>query len=161
MSSKRTINPNLFLSYKFKPAGYLLVLSGFFLLILRFYFDWKPDFLETKTFAVYSTYIDTSYLSIIENNLIEEAGGFLVFVGLAFLFFSKEKSEESDYNNLRYKALIISQFLFFVFLIFSIVFVYGIAFIKVALISLIFPSVIYLILFKYFLHNHKKISKNS
>lgn len=160
MNFTESISTRLFLSHKFKLAGYLLLLPGLIIIVLRFFYDWKPDFLETKAFAFYSTYLNTSYMKVIENNLVEEIGGTLIAVGLCILFFSRERNEKPEYYYLRYKALLISQFLYFIYLIISILFVYGIAFIKFAFLGLIFPSITYLLVFNYFLVKERKLLKH-
>lgn len=151
MRLERLLKSNLLLSHKFKPVGLLLILPGVFLLILRFYFDEKPSFFDIETFAFYSTYLETKYFSIIENHFTEELGGVLLFLGLAFISLSKEKIEKPEYIDLRLKSFLITFLLTYLLIILGILFVYGIAFIKIVLFGMVLQSLIYIILFRYFI----------
>ncbi|MBK7629389.1 MAG: hypothetical protein IPJ23_01460 [Ignavibacteriales bacterium] len=141
--------------YTFKPAGYLFILPGLFLLTIRFYYDIKLDLFNIKTFAIYSTYLETKYFSIIDNHFTEEIGGFLLILGLSFIILSKEKYEKHTINELRLKAFILSFYINFVFQIVIVLFVFGIAFIKLILVGLLLPFLTYYFIFKYFLFKNR------
>lgn len=143
------------LPYTFKPAGYLFILPGLFLLTIRFYYDIKLDLFNIKTFAIYSTYLETKYFSIIDNHFTEEIGGFLLILGLSFIILSKEKYEKHTINELRLKAFILSFYINFVFQIVIVLFVFGIAFIKLILVGLLLPFLTYYFIFKYFLFKNR------
>ncbi|HET54141.1 MAG TPA: hypothetical protein ENN33_02870 [Ignavibacteria bacterium] len=125
-------------------------------MLLRFYFEEKPTLFDIKAFAIYSTYLETKYFSIIENHFTEELGGLLLFIGLAFVTLSKERIEKPEYNTLRLKSFIITFFFTYAFIIATVLFVYGIAFIKIILMSLVLQSLVYIIVFKYFLLVYNK-----
>lgn len=156
MNNNSSTKTKLLLPCKFKTAGYVCILPGFILLLIRFYFDIKPSFFDIKTFALYSTYLQTKYFSVIENHFTEEIGGFLIFLGFAFIILSIEKDEKPEFNEIRLKAFFITFYANYLFLIISILFVFGIAFIKVIMIGLLLPSLVYFCLFKYFLWRFRK-----
>ena len=147
---------DLLLPHKFKPVGLLLILPGFLLLLIRYYFEIKPSFLNFKVFAIYSTYLETKYFSVIENHVTEELGGLLLFLGFMFVNLSKEKEEQPEYNQYRYQALIYTFYATYLFLIISILFVFGIAFIKIILLGIVFHSLFYFIILRYFISRHSR-----
>lgn len=146
----------LLLPSKLKPVGFLLILPGLFLLLLRFYFEIKPDVFNIKVFAFYSTYLETKLFSIIENHITEELGGLFLFIGLALINLSKEKNEKIEYNEYRLKAFILTFFATYIFLITSTLFVFGIAFIKIILIGLAAQSIFYYLVFRFLIYSNSK-----
>lgn len=69
--------------------GSIFLTAGLTLLILRFYYGIKPEWLELPVFAVYSAYLDVKYMTVIQNQLVEEFGGLLLLAGLYMIAFSK------------------------------------------------------------------------
>ncbi len=138
----------ILLSKKFWIPGLILTFSGLVMVVIRFWLQQKPDFFELKTFAVYSIYLDTKYMKIISNNIIEEIGGVLLLAGLFFLCFAREKNESDKTKQLRAKAILITVYFEFVFLLFSFIFMYGFAFIYMLIINIFFPFIVYIIVFK-------------
>lgn len=149
------------LPYYFKPVGLILILPGAFLLILRFYFEIKPAIFDIQTFAFYSTYLGSKYFTVIDNHFTEEIGGALLFLGLAFIALSKERDEKPEYNIFRLKSFLITSFVMYIYLLLSILFVFGLAFIKIILFGLVIQSLIYILVFKWFLYSTKKNSSSN
>ena len=148
-------NTPFLLPHIFKMAGYLIILPGFILLMIRFYYDLKPSFFDIKSFAIYSTYLQTKYFSIINNHFTEELGGFLLLLGSTFVVLSKEKAEKPVFNELRLKAFILCFYTSSLFLIVTVLFVFGIAFIKIILFGLLIPYLVYYCIFKYLLFRYR------
>ncbi len=147
---------SLLLPYYFQPVGLILILPGAFFLILRFYYEIKPTILDIKFFAFYSTYLGSKYFTVIENHFTEELGGALLFLGLAFVALSKEKDEKPVYNDIRLKAFLVTFIAMYFYLFLAILFVYGLAFIKIILLGLVIQSLIYIVVLKYFLYLFRK-----
>lgn len=146
----------LFLPNKFRIYGWTILLFGVLLGITRFYFGIKLEFLNIKVFAVYSKYFETNYFKVIENHVSEELTALLLLVGLFFITFTKEKIENDFVIPLRYKSLILTFYINTALVVLSFLFVYGFGFINVLVINVFSPFIIYIILFKYFLHNVTK-----
>jgi len=146
---KNFISSHLLFPYKFKPAGYLLILPGILLLYVRFYLEQKPSFFDIKAFAVYSTYLVTKYFSLIENHFTEELGGILIILGFLFVVLSKEREEKAEFDSLRLRSFILAFYVTSLFSIISILFVFGLAFIKIFMFILVLNPLVYLIVFKY------------
>lgn len=132
----------------FRFAGFIFTCVGTILGIMRFYFDFKPDMLDQKVFALYSVYLKTKTLKIESNQLIEEIVGLLVILGLFMIAFAREKNETPQISSIRLKAFFISFYINTVFLIASILFTFGLAFIYMTILYLVLPLSLYVISFR-------------
>jgi len=132
----------------FRFVGLIFAGVGTFLGIMRFYFGVKPDLLDQKVFAVYSVYLKTRTMKIESNQLIEEIVGLLVILGLLMIAFAREKNETPQISAVRLKAFFISFYINAAFLIFSILFTFGLAFIYMTVLNLVLPLSIYIIVFQ-------------
>ena len=146
----------LLLPNKFRIYGWIILLFGILLGLIRFYFGIKLEFLNIKVFAVYSKYFETNYFKVIENHVSEELTALLILVGLFFISFTKEKTENDFITALRYKSLILTFYINTVLVILSFLFVFGFGFINILVINVFSPFIIYVTLFKYFLYNAPK-----
>ena len=132
----------------FRFVGLIFTGLGTILGIMRFYFDFKPDMLDQKVYAVYSVYLKTRTMKIESNQLIEEIVGLLLILGLFMIAFAREKDETPQISSIRLKAFFISFYINTAFLIFSILFTYGLAFIYMTVLYLVLPLSIYIIAFQ-------------
>lgn len=145
---------------KFKVVGWVLLIPGIFLTILRFYFELKPEFLDIKMFTLYSSYFKVKYFTIIDNNYSEEITGLLVFLGLFFIAFTKEKVENQNILLIRLQALLLSLFVNSSFTIIALLFIFGLGFVQYLIINLYLIFIIYIIAFRYYLRKHKNVIHN-
>lgn len=132
----------------FRFAGFIFMIAGTILGIMRFYFGIKPDLFEQKVFALYSVYLKTKTLKIVNDQLVEEIVGILLIAGLFMIAFAREKNENPQVNSIRLKAFFISIYLNTLFLIVSILFTFGLAFIYMTIINLVLQLFIYIIVFQ-------------
>ena len=121
---------------------------GLILSITRFYYGIKPEIFNLKVFAIYSKFLEIKYLEIIPNHFSEEIAGILIFVGLVFTVSAKEKIENKSIDSIRLQSLIISIYLNSIFIVFSLLFIFGIGFIGVLIINMYSFLIIYLIIFR-------------
>lgn len=142
---------------KFKNLGWLLIIPGFFLSILRFYYGIKLRMFDIKVFAIYSNYIDTKYFSVIENQVSEEIAGTLLLLGLLILAFHKEKEETDIIVRIRYESLLTSLLINSAFMLVSLLFVFGIGFVEMMIINIFSQLILFIVVFrlKMFRHIHK------
>lgn len=132
----------------FRFAGVIFTSVGTVLGIMRFYFGVKPDLLDQKVYAVYSVYLKTRTMKIESNQLIEEIVGLLVILGLFMIAFAREKIESPQISSIRLKAFFISFYINIAFLIFSILFTFGLAFIYMTILNVVLPLSVYIIAFQ-------------
>jgi hypothetical protein len=147
---------NLLLSEKLRPFGLVLLLIGLFLVIMRYQFNYKPDFLNLKIFAFYSYYIESKSFAIVSNQLIEELGAILMLAGLFVMSFSKEGSEKEEYNSLRLRAFMLASYFNFIFLLMSLLFFFGFGFVGALTVFMGIWLLSYLVAFKILLYHFKK-----
>lgn len=141
----------LFVPNNIRIYGWVILLFGLILGVIRFYFGVKPEFLNIKVFAVYSKYFETNYFKVIENHVSEELTALLILVGLFVISFTKEKIENESVSAIRYKSFILTFYINTLIIVLSFLFVYGFGFINILVINVFSPFIIYIILSRYFL----------
>jgi hypothetical protein len=119
-------------------VGWALLIPGIISAIIRFYFGLK-------------------YFTLIENNYSEEITGLLLFLGLFFIAFSKEKIENDKISSIRLRALILSFFINSFMIIISLLFVFGLGFVQFMLINLYSLIVVYIIVFRFYLFKYRDV----
>ncbi len=91
------------LNYNYKKYSTFLILLG--LVVLYLYLQGvRPIWLDIKTFAIVSTYMESRYFQFISTNLMDELALILLCTGIYLLVFTKEKNEISAFQTLRLKA---------------------------------------------------------
>jgi hypothetical protein len=137
-------------------AGYLLLCAGAVLAVVRFYYGVKLAMFDLRVFAVYSSFLQTRYFAFIENNFTEEIAGLLLVLGFSCIVFSKEKIENDAVALVRLRAFILSLYLYSVFLALSLLFVFGIAFVKVMILETYLFYIVYIPTFAVLKYRNKK-----
>jgi hypothetical protein len=142
----------------FRFVGILFFIAGLILGIARFKYGFKPDLLDMKIFAFYSSYLETKYMEIIRNNMGEEFAGFFLISGLFLIAFSREKEENKLKNELRLKAFFIAAYLNFLFLLISLFFTYGLAFIYMLMANMGIGLISYILVFRVLLRKSRSMT---
>jgi hypothetical protein len=127
--------------------GIALIAAGSVLGYFWGFAGFKPEWMSFHVFAVYSSYLKTVTFGMTKTNLTDELACFLLLTGSLWLICTKEKEESLDIDRIRYKALISSILLNFVFLLFSIFFIFGIGFLEILIINMFTQPVFYLLVF--------------
>lgn len=141
--------------YKTKVLGLFLVLGAIPFAYLYFW-GGKPDFFESKVFAIVSTYTEMRYFVISQTNLLDELAALFFLSGLTLISFSKERKEEACYEQLRIKALVNAMFFGIAFWILSFFLVYGLAIFVVSFGIFIVFLLAYNVLFRIYFYTYKK-----
>ena len=132
----------------FRFVGIIFFSLGLIIGLIRFYFGIKPEALEIKVFAFYSSYLQSKFMQFISNNMIEELTGFFLISGLFLIAFSRERKEEALMNTIRLKSFFISVYLNFLFLMVSLFVAYGLAFVYVLMFNMGVGLLAYIIAFR-------------
>jgi len=143
------------LSYRFKIAGWLLILSAAVLTIVYSSFNFK---ISLPILAIYSSYLETKFFTTFTTNFADELILLLYLSGFFFVVFSKSKHESANVSVLRNTALFKAVFYNTLFLAFSILFIYGNGFVFVLIINLISTFIFYLCFFNW--HKMKERAKS-
>jgi len=152
---------SILLPGNFRFAGIVCLLAGIFLGVVRFYFGIKPDILNMRPFAFYSSYIESKYIQFIGNNMSEEIVGLLILCGLFFIAFSRDKVETEIKAFYRVKALYLTVYAQLFFLILSFLFTFGFAFVYMLMANMVFPVIFYFISFRIFLFLYRRNNKSN
>lgn len=149
------MKPSYLLPNKLRLLGIILLVVGICLAIAKYKFNYKPDFLNLKIFAIYSFYIETKTFSVVSNQMIEELAAIFILIGLFLVAFTREKVESELLDTLRLKAFMITAYFNLFSLIFSLLFFFGFGFVG----ALIFFSVswlaVYILVLRYLLSRVK------
>lgn len=147
---------NYLLPNGLRPLVLILIFPGIFLLILRYQFNYKPDFLNLKMFAFYTYYIESKAFTVVKNQMIEEIAAILILAGMFILAFTREKTESEDLDAMRYKAFIFSSYLNLAFLIISLLFFFGFGFVGALTVFMGVWLLDYLLVLRYSLYSYNK-----
>jgi hypothetical protein len=132
----------------FRFVGIFFLIIGIIIGVARFKFGFKPDALDLKMFAFYSSFIESKYMEIVKNNLGEELTGLFIISGLFFIAFARENEEFEATNILRLKAFFLSAYSNFFFLLFAFFFTFGFAFIYMLMLNIGFGLLAYIVSFR-------------
>ncbi len=150
---------NIFLfPYKTRAiAVILLILSA----VCAYFYFWggKPEFFNTKIFALVSVYLETRYFVIAQTNALDEMAAILFITGVALFSFSKLKKEMPEYNQLRIKALFHSILVTLIIWILSFLLIYGMAIFLASSVIFIFYLITYNLLFYFSIVRFKHLTK--
>jgi hypothetical protein len=135
---------NLLLPYYFKIFGIVLLLAGIAMAIFYIWFDFR---FTIPVFAVYSVFFETKIFEVFRTNFADELTLLVLICGLGLIVFSKQKNEWAGLDFIRFKALSLAVIANTVFLLLSVIFVYGSGFMGILVINVISLFVFYLIIF--------------
>lgn len=140
------------LPYRLKIAGMVLAFAGAISAIIYIFFDYK---FKIPVFAVYSSFLSTKYFTSFKTNFFDELTLLLLISGLALIVFTKEKNETEGLDSIRFKAFFRALTANTIFLLLSVIFVYGSGFIAILVVN-IFSLFIFYLLFFYLRKREKK-----
>lgn len=140
------------LPYRLKIAGMVLAFAGAISAIIYIFFDYK---FKIPVFAVYSSFLSTKYFTSFKTNFFDELTLLLLISGLALIVFTKEKNETEGLDSIRFKAFFRALIANTIFLLLSVIFVYGSGFIAILVVN-IFSLFIFYLLFFYLRKREKK-----
>lgn len=140
----------------FRPLGLVLVVMGAILAVARYSFNYKPDFLELRMYALYSAYVETKINTLITNQMAEEIAGILVLIGLLFFAMAKENVESEMTSSVRLKAFVLSAYLNVGFLLISFLVTFGFGFVFALILFMNWWLISYYLIFKYLLYKEKR-----
>jgi hypothetical protein len=132
--------------YRFKWLGLTLIITGCF---FTFLYD-NGIAVEFPVLAIVSSFMKTRFFIVFQANIADELALLSFFAGLILFCVTKEKNEKPEFMALRSKALLYAALLNSIFVLISILFIYGSAFIIALVVNLFSFSVFYLISFLLF-----------
>ena len=143
------------LPYLWKRIGLLITLLAIGLNITFFLTDFKWTI---PVFALSSYFMEHQMFRTFPTNVSDEIILLLYLVGLGLIVFSKEKIELGELTAFKQKLFIQAAFINTIFLVLSVVLIYGGSFIGILVFNLISQLIIFLFLF-YFVHRNGKVKQ--
>jgi hypothetical protein len=137
---------------KSRLLGLTLLLIGIVLTYIRFSIGIKPEYLNQKVFAIYSSFLEKSYFTITTNNIFEEICGLSVLIGLVIIAFSKEKQENEKVQEIRLYSFLYAVYANIIITFLTFIFIYGIGFVAFTMLNMYLVLILYIIIFRYQLY---------
>ena len=145
---------------RYKMLGWILLVPSLVAGILMILSDQDLFNLEATVFALYDSGIfepDKAFM-LTRNNIADELVAIAAIVGGLLAAFSREKDEDEYISQIRLESLLWATYINYGFLLFSVVFIYGIAFYQVLLLNMLTLLLIFLIRFNFILYRTKSAS---
>lgn len=149
---------NFLFPNSWKMVGWLLFIPGIMLVLVGSFFNVSlDDFLQTKVLALYSDPIlgTSGWFTWEENGIADELLTVMVIGGGLLVGFSKTKNEDEMISSLRYESLVWATYLNYGIILFTTLFVFGVAYMNVLIHNL------FTLLFFFILRFHYRIYKVS
>jgi hypothetical protein len=141
---------------KYKWIGYALLLLSIISYWGFSYFNYR---IEVPVFAVVSSFIETQYFIISRTSITEELPLLMALIGFFCIVFSKEKDESTSHIAIRSESLLLAFLANTVFMVASVIFLYGSSFIVALVINIFSPFIFYLVIFQIKLRKWRKINR--
>lgn len=132
------------LNFIWKWVGAFLIIIAIALTIVFYSQDVR---LTINVFALSSYFMEHKMFTTFPTNVSDEILLLLYLIGLALIVFSKEKNDTNDIRNLKYELFARASLYNTIFILLSILFIYGASFIVVLVLNFYSTFIIYLILF--------------
>lgn len=151
---------NYLFPHQFKKLGWVLFVPGLVLGILFLVFSYEFDIFNIKVFALAAHPFlgDWEFLTMVENNILDELIGVMLIVGALLITFSKEKSEDEYISKIRLESLVWATYVNYFILILAILFVYDMAFFSILVYNMFTVLLIFILRFNWALYKFKKLS---
>ena len=146
----------MLLPFKYKMPGYILIFIGLILSILFFTINFR---FQIPVLVLVSSYMETRFFTIFNTNFADELIFISLLTGFSLVAFSREKSEKDFYNSLRLRALVKTVITNTVFMIFSVLFIFGSAFMGIIVLNIFLPFIVYLVFFNFM--RRREIAQNN
>ncbi len=147
---------------RFKLPGWFLLGLGIVLGFVYIFFQESPGFLNQKVFAM----VDQEFLhpvilfQMVQTNLFGDIIAILLISGGLFVAFSKEKIEDEYISKIRLESLVWATYINYFVIIFSIIFIYGTAFLWILIFNMFTLLFFFIIRFYWLKKSVKKMMRN-
>ena len=132
----------------FKKFGWMILIPGMILGIFHFIYDWGPEILQVRVFAI--------YFDGFADNILDEFLGTFISVGGLMVAFSKEFDEDELISRMRLESLVWAIYCNYGILIVSFFLFYGSTFLWVMIFNLFTPLVLFIVRFNWLVSKFRK-----
>lgn len=154
---------NLLLPTKFKKAGWIMLIAGLSLGILLHFNSFVYQFFNMPWPSLFSE-DEKSILVLAPNNIADELASILLICSILCLGFSREPNEDDGIAALRRESLIWAVVINYLLLLFAVIFIRELLFLKILAYNMFTVGLVYVGRFNYFLYvkypvkNHEKLN---
>ncbi len=141
---------------KLRIFGIIFFMAGIVLLILKYQFNLKPEFLNLKVFAIYSFYIEAKVFTVITHQMLGDFAGILLLAGMFVVSFTREKDESAEVDELRLKAFLVGAYVNLAYLLIAVLFFFGFGFVGALTLFMVVWLLVYLVTFRILLYKKNK-----
>ncbi len=141
------------LPFKYKIAGVILFFTG---LAIGVVYVFSGLNITLPVFAIASVFFSNAFFTCITTNVADEIALVTMLAGLSLWVFTKERIEKAYYNDIRILSLVRSILANLMFLFFSVIFVYGTAFVIVLVFNMYSTFLFYLLFFTILKQSYKR-----
>lgn len=144
--------------HRFKLIGWILFVPAVILGLLITLFDYTPVEWNATVFAIYDggLFEANKVMTLVKNNVFDEIVGVVAIVGGVLAAFSKEKDEDEYIAQIRLESLLWATYINYGFLLFSILFIYGLGFYQIMIFNMFTLLFIFLVRFNFILYRSSK-----
>lgn len=146
---------NYLFSNWFKKIGWILFIPGIILGIVFLIYQSDISLFNIRVFAIAKGFSDTTFFSILENNVLDEITSILLIIGALLIAFSKEKSEDEFISKIRLESLVWATYMNYAILILAITFVFSNPFLWVLIFNMFTVLFFFLVRFNWALYKSK------
>lgn len=146
--------------HKYQIIGYLCLIPAILIFIAKYIFKLELEFLYVPVFAIQSTFFETKYFFWMQSNISEELFAIFLIIGFTLIALSEEKEETVENNTFRLKAFSLAVMINSIFLIFGMVFFYGLSAMNIVLINMFSFLFLYIVILKILIFRAKRQQKS-
>lgn len=148
----------LLLPNQYKRIGWIILIPSTILGIALVITDFEFLSYETNIFALlHDSFGKQPRTGLINTNIVPTAVGALFIIGALMVSFSREKMEDEFIARLRQTSLIWAVVVNYILLFFSMILIYGFAFLNVMVYQMFTVLIIFIIRFNYLLYKSSKV----
>jgi hypothetical protein len=142
---------------KFKMPGWILAIPSFIMMLFVLHADLSFPFFNYAVSGSGKMSFDGGFLFNLQNtNFTDEVFSLLLFTGLIFIAFSKEKDEDEMITRLRLESLLWAVFVNTILIMLAIIFFYNGLFLSVMIYNLATPLILFIARFTIVLYLVRK-----
>lgn len=152
---------HLLFPHRFRLIGWLLFVPAALLGLANMYADYTIDWLDFKVIdlgALFSGVKKSDLYLFANNNLTDELAALVLIIGLVFIAFSKEKTEDEMSSQLRLEALQWSVYANYLVLAVAILIVYEYAFFNVMVYNMFTVLLVFIGRFRWLIYRNNQLA---
>ena len=136
---------------RYKKIGLMILIPSLILGLIVVIYDLEPEVFDFDVPAIFVNEIfgEQEFISLTNNNILNEICGVLLIISLILVAFSKEKQEDELINKIRLESLVWATYLNYGILLFAMIFVFELSFLWVMIFNMFTILLFFIIRFNW------------